>query len=127
MKSAIEHATAVVRGRTDDKKVIIIADESYEEGVIGLVAGRLVEEFYRPSIVIAKREKVSKGSVRSVNGFNIIEFLRSKPELFINVGGHPMAAGFSIDTDKLSDFQKTLEDHADSLVTDDLLQRKVKR
>ena len=125
MRSSVEHATEIVRGR-DDKKIIIIADESYEEGVIGLVAGRLVEEFYRPSIVIAKREKISKGSVRSVSGFNIIEFLRSKSELFINVGGHPMAAGFSIESEKIDDFKKLLEEHAEVQVAEALLQRKVK-
>jgi single-stranded-DNA-specific exonuclease len=126
MRSSVEHAKEIVITRADNKKIIIIAHESYEEGVIGLIAGKLVEEFYRPAIVIAKGEVKSKGSVRSISGFNIIEFLRSKPELFLNVGGHPMAAGFSIDTANLPNFQKILEEHAETFVSEELLQRKIK-
>jgi len=126
MKGGVEHAVSKIRIRDDNKKIIIIADETYEEGVIGLIASKLVEEFYKPAIVIAKGEKISKGSVRSISGFNIIEFLRSKPELFINVGGHPMAAGFSIETKSIESFQKKLEDYAEELIREDLLQRKLK-
>ena len=126
MKGSVEHAIKKIRIREDNSKIIIIADESYEEGVVGLIASRLVEEFYKPAIVIAKGEKISKGSVRSVSGFNIIEFLRSKPDLFINIGGHPMAAGFSLDTASLDSFQKILEDYAEGKIGEDLLQRKLK-
>ncbi len=126
MRGSVEHAINKVRMREGNRKIIIIADVSYEEGIVGLIASRLVEEFYKPAIVIAKGEKVSKGSVRSVSGFNIIEFLRSKPDLFINVGGHPMAAGFSLDTASLDSFQKILEDYAQGQIGEDLLQRKLK-
>jgi len=126
MQETIAHASSLTRETGMTKKLLIVAQEAYEEGIIGLVAGRLVEEFYRPAIVIAKGEKVSKGSVRSISGFNIIEFLRSQPDLFLNVGGHPMAAGFSIETSRLDVFTKTLEELAETKLTDDLLQRKIK-
>jgi len=127
MRSAVEHAKSKIKNQKSEiKKVLIISEESYEEGIIGLVAGRLVDEFYRPSIVIAKREEVSKGSVRSVSGFNIIEFLRSKSDLFINVGGHPMAAGFSVDSSRLLELQEKLEEYAEEKISDDLLERKIK-
>lgn len=126
MRSAVTHASSEIKTRIDEQKILIIAQEQYEEGIIGLVAGRLVEEFYKPAIVIAKGEKTSKGSVRSVSGFNIIEFLRSKPDLFINVGGHPMAAGFTIDTESIDSFQKTLEVFAQDKISDEMLERKVK-
>lgn len=125
-RGSVEHAIKKVNSREDNKKIIIIADESYEEGVVGLIASKLVEEFYKPAIVISKGEKISKGSVRSVSGFNIIEFLRSKPDLFINVGGHPMAAGFSLDTVSLDRFQKILEEYAEEKITEEVLQRKLK-
>lgn len=123
MKDSTLHASTTVRPRAIDKRIIIIADESYAEGVIGLIAGKLVEEYYRPAIVIAKGEKVSKGSVRSIHGFNIISFLREHKEFFVNVGGHPMAAGFTISTDKIELFQKTLEDNALLAIGDELLVR----
>lgn len=125
MHESVQHASLAIRRQEGKSRVLIIAEEMYEEGIIGLVAGRLVEEFHRPAIVISKGEKISKGSVRSVKGFNIIEFLRSRPELFINVGGHPMAAGFTIETERLSTFKQTLEELAETVVTDEILERKI--
>jgi len=126
MQHAAEHATLSVKAKRELKKLLVVSHESYQEGVIGLVAGRLVEEYYRPSIVISRGEKVSKGSVRSVNGFNIIEFLRSLSEYLVNVGGHPMAAGFTIETKKIESFQEKLEELADSVITDETLIRSLR-
>jgi single-stranded-DNA-specific exonuclease len=127
MREAAEHAVLQVNTRTGEpKKLLIVSHDSYAPGVIGLVAGRLVEAFYRPAIVLSIGEEQSKASVRSISGFNIIDFLRSKSELFINVGGHPMAAGFTIETSKLALIQSTLEDHADQFIDDAMLMRKLK-
>lgn len=126
MKQAQEHASLSVKAETSLKKLLIVAHENYREGVIGLVAGKLVEEFYRPSIVITKGEKFSKASARSITGFNIIEFLRSTPEYFVNVGGHPMAAGFTIETGKLLIFKETLESAAEKMLDGDLLIRSLR-
>jgi single-stranded-DNA-specific exonuclease len=104
---------------------LIATHETYQEGVIGLIAGRIVEEYYRPAIVISRGEKVSKGSVRSISGFNIIEFLRQSSEFFINVGGHPMAAGFTIETSKIEQMQEVLEKLAEA-VEDELFIRTIK-
>ncbi len=104
-------------------KLIFISHESYQQGVIGLVAGKLVEEFYRPSIVVSIGEKTSKASARSVKGFNIIEFIRSVQELLVDVGGHPMAAGFTVETTKILSLEKKLTALADKLVNDELLTR----
>lgn len=127
LKDAAEHAIA--RFKIKDvrlKKILIVGHESYEEGVIGLVAGKLVEAFYRPAIVLSLGETVSKASVRSISGFNIIEFLRLHIEHFVNVGGHPMAAGFTIETAKIALLQKILEEKAESLITEDLFKRTLK-
>lgn len=123
MFRATEHASMSVKGRETLKKLLVVSHESYPEGVIGLVAGRLVEEYYRPAIVISRGEKTSKGSVRSVNGFNIIEFLRNASDFFVNVGGHPMAAGFTVETEKLEKLQEALEEMAESVLDDDTLIR----
>lgn len=127
LKEATEHAIGGIREKgLGDRKILIIGHESYEEGIIGLVAGRLVEAFYRPSIVLSLGETVSKASVRSISGFNIIEFLRLHTEHFVNVGGHPMAAGFTVETAKISLLQKTLEEKAAEMLEEALLVRSLK-
>ncbi len=104
-------------------KLIFISHESYQQGVIGLVAGKLVEEFYRPSIVISKGEKYSKASARSISGFNIIEFIRSASEHLVDAGGHPMAAGFTVETEKIQILEKVLTQSAVKLLDESLLTR----
>jgi single-stranded-DNA-specific exonuclease len=126
LKDSKQHAIAVVNARSAVGKLLFVADESYAQGIIGLIAGKLVEEFYRPAIVLSIGETHSKASVRSVSGFNIIEFLRMHADHFVNVGGHPMAAGFTIETTKLASLQEILEKKAEEIVTDDLLIRTVK-
>ena len=123
-EEAVLHAKAKVRASTFEKeKLLFISDESYEQGVIGLVAGRLVEEFYIPSIVISKGDIYSKASARSVTGFNIIEFIRSELELLVDVGGHPMAAGFTVETAKLELLEKNLKKRAKELLGEEKLKR----
>lgn len=122
MKEAAEHAKTKIKDQKEKiKKILVVAHESYQQGIIGLVAGKLVEEFYRPAIVISVGEKYSKASVRSVSGFNIIEFLRSVPEFFVDIGGHPMAAGFTVETEKIELMRTNLEDLAEELIGDDML------
>lgn len=118
------HAVTEIRSQGEQmKKLIFIANQTYQQGVIGLVAGRLVETFYRPAIVVSIGEKYSKASARSVKGFNIIEFIRGSSDLLVDAGGHPMAAGFTVETEKLSLLQETLEKRADQLIEDAHLTR----
>jgi single-stranded-DNA-specific exonuclease len=106
--------------------VIVLAHKSYHEGVIGLAAAKLVEEFYRPAIVMSKNGSIAKASARSISGFNIIEAIRKLEKLYIEGGGHPMAAGFSIETKKISIFTKEINKIAKEFITGDILQRKLK-
>ena len=109
-----------------ENKVIVLAHESYHEGVIGLVAGKLVEEFYRPAIVISRGEKISKASARSISGFDIISTIRNLSHLILEGGGHPMAAGFTIETKNIEKFTKEINKIADKLLTNELLEKKLK-
>jgi len=120
-QSAALHAIEHFRSDAKVKNLLFVAHDSYEEGVIGLVAGKLVEEYYRPAIVVSRGEKVSKASARSVAGFNIIEFIRSASQHLINAGGHPMAAGFTVETEKIVLLQELLEKLAEEQLTDDSL------
>jgi single-stranded-DNA-specific exonuclease len=127
MRKAANHAISKMRDEKGEmRNILIVGHEEYPQGVIGLVAGKLVEEFYRPAIVLSMGEKESKASARSVSGFNIIEFLRSASEYLINVGGHPMAAGFTVETSKLPALKEFLEKEAEKLLTDDTLTRRLK-
>lgn len=105
------------------KKILFVADQKYQAGVIGLVAGRLVEEFYRPAIVLSVGETHAKASARSIHGFNIIEFIRTASHLLVDAGGHPMAAGFTVQIEKIEELQKHFEEHAGELLTEDMFQR----
>ena len=108
------------------KGVILLSHGSYNEGVIGLAASKLVEEFWRPAIVLSEGRKISKASARSISGFNIIESIRKLDGLILGGGGHPMAAGFSIETDKVKTFKEKFDDLTAPLLTNDVLKRKIK-
>jgi single-stranded-DNA-specific exonuclease len=89
-------------------------------GVIGLAASRLMDEYYRPSAVVAIEGDLARGSVRSVPGFHITEALDSCSELLERFGGHAAAAGFTIRTDRLPELRQRLERLAgDSLSRND--------
>lgn len=94
-------------------KLIFLSHRTFQEGVIGLAAGKLVEEFYRPAIVISEGEVYSKASARSVNGFDIIKAIRAHSNLLVDAGGHPMAAGFTIETAKLELLKTRLQELAE--------------
>lgn len=120
----VQHALSRIRNKElRIKKLLFLAHETYQQGVIGLVAGKLVEEYYRPSIVVSIGKEYSKASARSVKGFNIIEFIRSASEHLIDAGGHPMAAGFTVETKKLTLLQSRLERLAEEQLTEEALTR----
>ncbi len=119
--------TLHAKGQTKiDGKIIVTVHDSYHQGVIGLIAGKLVEQYYLPAIVIAKGETVSKASARSISGFNIIEAIRKSDNLLINAGGHPMAAGFSIETSNITKFKLQILEYANKMITDEMLEKKLK-
>ncbi len=93
---------------TTDNKIIFVADKDFHPGVIGLIAGRLTEKYYLPSIIISVDEEISKGSCRSIKELNIIETLRQFSDLFVDLGGHAGAAGFSIKTKNITKLQKKI-------------------
>ena len=88
--------------------LLVACDEDYPIGVAGLVAGRLTEEFYHPSIVVRKGDKVSTGSCRSIPEFNIVAALNQCSYLLTRFGGHSQAAGFTLPTKNLPQLQQQL-------------------
>lgn len=86
--------------------ITVAVHEEFHEGIIGLVAGKLVQEYGAPSVVVSRGAEFSKASARSIDGFNVVEFLRSLGGHYENIGGHAGAAGFTIRTDRLEEFTK---------------------
>lgn len=95
-----------------DEHVLVAYSATFHEGVIGLIASKLTEKFHKPSIVMAVKEELVKGSARSVRGVNITTLLRSVREELLEVGGHPMAGGFSLHSEKIGFFTKKLQEKA---------------
>jgi len=94
--------------RYPDDPVVLVSGNDWPEGIIGLVAGKLVEEFKRPVFVLSKGEEYSRGSARSSDGFNIILALRAHADLFVRYGGHAQAAGFTIANERIEDLRRHL-------------------
>ncbi len=84
---------------------IILHQESWHPGVIGIVASRLVEKYYRPTIMLTTVDGIAKGSARSISNFNIYEALKKCEELLLHFGGHQAAAGLALDVDRLDEFK----------------------
>ncbi|HET7011338.1 MAG TPA: single-stranded-DNA-specific exonuclease RecJ [Anaerolineales bacterium] len=88
--------------------LLFASETSFSEGIIGLVAAKLTEEFYRPAVVVSRGDEFSKGSARSVAGFDITRALDACAELLERHGGHSSAAGFAIRTERLDDLRARL-------------------
>ncbi|MBF1759690.1 single-stranded-DNA-specific exonuclease RecJ, partial [Veillonella sp.] len=97
--------------------VTVVAGEGWHPGVIGIVASRLVEEFYKPTLVISIHDGVGKGSCRSIDGFNIYDALKSCEDLLLQFGGHSAAAGFSIDANRIDELRERLTEYCKKIVT----------
>lgn len=85
---------------------IVLHDDDWHPGVIGIVASRLVEKFHKPSVMLTTIEGVAKGSARSIPGFNIYEALQGCEDLLLQFGGHEAAAGLAVEIDKIDEFRK---------------------
>lgn len=109
-----------------EKHVIVIASEQWHHGVIGIVASKLVERYYRPVIILAIEDGVASGSARSVEGFSIFKALSANKHLFKKFGGHDMAAGMSLDASLVAKLDEGLNQYAREIMTDEVLIPKVK-
>ncbi|MBC7232117.1 MAG: single-stranded-DNA-specific exonuclease RecJ [Chloroflexi bacterium] len=121
MNEMVEMARQEVLALGDDL-IYILAHPAYTVGIAGLVASRITEEFYRPTLVIALEEGQSKGSARSISAFHITKALDECKDLLVKHGGHAAAAGFTICNDKLDAFRARLREiAARQLTPQDLL------
>jgi len=105
-------------GRTHS---LVLHKKNWHTGVIGIVASRIVEKFYRPTALISVEDGIGKASARSVQGFDLYESLKECEDLLLGYGGHKYAAGLSIDEDKIELFRERFEEIARQKLTEDLL------
>ena len=122
----------MVEKNIQEKKLsedFIIVDYSpkYHHGVIGIAASKIVDNYYKPVIIMEEKsdEGVAVGSCRSIENFNILEALQSMPELFLKFGGHSGAAGFTIPTKNIELFKKKINDFARKKLTEKDFIRKI--
>ncbi len=99
-----------------DEPLIIIDSPDFHEGIIGLLAGRLVEKFAKPSIVLNSSQDIAKASARSLGGFHITDFIREFGSDLLEFGGHPLAAGFAMETSKLAQLKSKMQTRARELL-----------
>jgi single-stranded-DNA-specific exonuclease len=110
----LAQATELVEtGRLAERRAIVVASEGWHEGVIGIVAAKLVDRFCRPCIVVALKEERGKGSGRSVSGFDLHTALQACSEHLLAFGGHKYAVGLSLTRDRLAGFSSALAEFAD--------------
>jgi single-stranded-DNA-specific exonuclease len=110
----------------DNDSAIVLHQEAWHPGVIGIVASRLVERYYRPTIMMTTVDGVAKGSARSISGFNIHEALKRCEDKLIQFGGHKYAAGLTVELDRLDEFRDAFKQVAAELLTEDLLTPEIK-
>jgi len=102
----------------ENNKLIFISHKDFLPGIIGLIAGRLTEKYYLPSIIISIGDEYSKGSCRSIKELNIIESLRQFNDDLVDLGGHAGAAGFTIKTENIKKFQTKVTDSINNQLKD---------
>ncbi|MBD79053.1 MAG: single-stranded-DNA-specific exonuclease RecJ [Crocinitomicaceae bacterium] len=104
-----------------DQKTSVLFSESWHKGVVGIVASRLIESYYRPTIVLCESNGKAVGSARSVPGFNIHEALQQCEEFLEQYGGHAFAAGMTLSLEKVEAFQKKFEEVVSGTIDSELL------
>jgi single-stranded-DNA-specific exonuclease len=96
---------------------IVLHEENWHPGVIGIVASRIAEKYYRPTIMLTTIDGVAKGSARSISKFNIYESLKECEDILIHFGGHQAAAGLAVEIEKLEEFKERFNQAVKSRIT----------
>lgn len=109
----------------ENTKVIVIASEAWHHGVIGIVASRITEKYYRPTILLCIEDGVASGSARSVDGFSIFDALSSAKDVLTKFGGHEMAAGMSLEAKRVNVLKERVNSYATMHMGKDTLNPKM--
>jgi single-stranded-DNA-specific exonuclease len=119
-----EEVFSGLRGKALDDSLIVVKGNGWHPGVVGIVASKVVDAFYKPAVLIGVEDGMGRGSARSTDGINIFDILSKCREFFTDFGGHEFAAGFKIESGKINEFANKLKDEAKKAIReDDLLPR----
>jgi single-stranded-DNA-specific exonuclease len=118
-----EEAIAMIEGDDNFKstKSTVLFKNSWHKGVIGIVAARCVEKFYRPTVILTESNNKVTGSARSVSGFDLYQAIFACSDLLEKFGGHKYAAGLTLDMRNLEAFQRKFEEVVSSTITEEML------
>jgi single-stranded-DNA-specific exonuclease len=105
---------------TASDSAIVLHQEHWHPGVVGIVASRMVERYYKPSIMMSTVDGVAKGSARSVSGFDVYQALKRCEDTIIQFGGHKYAAGLTVELSRLDEFRDAFKRAVGELMTEDL-------
>ena len=117
-KTIIEARKKVINQKLYENKIIMVAQENWSSGIVGLVAGKLMEEFSRPIIALGKQDSVYKGSARSIEKFHLLKAFQHIAELLTSFGGHAKAGGISFKINNFNKVYKKLLSYADRVLQD---------
>lgn len=106
-------------------RVIVLDSENWHPGVIGIVASKIADRFYRPAILISLDGKLGKGSGRSIEHFHLFEYLLKCKDSLVSFGGHESACGITIEKDKIDDFRERINEEASKAVSEDIFSPKL--
>lgn len=124
-KRITEEANAILESRIEmdsDKKSIVIYNKDWHQGIIGIVASRLTELYYKPSVVLTLANGLATGSSRSVQGFDVYKAVDASRDLLENFGGHPYAVGLSLKEENIPEFTRRFEEYVAEHITPAQLQ-----
>jgi len=118
-----KEARILAKKQVDDGKdyTLVIDQEGWHPGVIGIVASRIVEKYYRPTIMISFEDGIGRGSARSISGFDIYSILKECEDLLVTFGGHKYAAGLTIKQKNIDKFRDRINAIAKEKMTSELL------
>ena len=105
----------------DFRKTTVLFDPSWHKGVVGIVASRLIETYYRPTVVLTESNGIATGSARSVEGFDLYRAIDTCGDLLENFGGHMFAAGLTMKTENVAAFNRKFEEVVAQTITDEQL------
>lgn len=106
------------------KRVIVLEDDGWKNGLVGIAASKLVEEFCRPVVMLVRHGNVLHGSARSVEGINVLDAIAHNREFLIEYGGHSQAAGVTLSADKLEAFENGMHEYISSKYGDEVFRPK---
>ena len=109
----------------EERRSIVIYNEEWHKGVIGIVASRLTEQYYRPAVVLTRSEGMATGSARSVTGFDVYKAVQSCSDLLENFGGHTYAAGLTLKVEHIEEFSRRFEQYVTDHILDDQTQASI--